>query len=220
MTEGAACARHVALAYPIMALPAPARPSHPGDAMSAQRRYAASSGRLHQGLRIVRCAGLALFFAAAAALPLVAQSAPSDTVPRAAADPGPARWGPVGPAIGLNVGTPQQVAVAVGVALERQTPDSLGGGVFLFAEPGWRAGRVSVGYMRLLGNWGTGVGARMSLLRTWRDPRPEVPDRTYVGVEGAAYFVGLRVRAGAFRRITSHPGDRRRFTVDVGLGLL
>jgi hypothetical protein len=148
---------------------------------------------------------LVLLFAAAAPPPLRAQASP----------PGGGRPR-LDLAVGLHVGAPQKVSLAVGAARSRAMTDG-GAMVFGLVEPGLGAGRASVGYLRMYGNLGAGLGARASVLRTWRDPWSVAPHRTFAGVEGSAHLFFFNVRGGVFRRTTAAAGGAFLFTLDAGL---
>jgi hypothetical protein len=125
--------------------------------------------------------------------------------------------------LGLRFGTPQRASLGLGVvtgpewrsSAHPSTPDLL-----LVVEPGWSAGRLSVGAMTGFGHMGTGWGVMTTVLRTWRDSWGLQDNRTYVGAEVIAWpvwFIGPRL--GIFHPIN---GDRRRgwfLTGDFGFGL-
>jgi hypothetical protein len=70
---------------------------------------------------------------------------------------------------GLHLGTPAGVSVALGpVYTYRQDQHDRSRFWFAFAEPGVRAGRLSVGHGRWTSNLGTAWTARASYLQLWR----------------------------------------------------
>jgi hypothetical protein len=157
--------------------------------------------------------GLALTAGMAIASTLSAQSSRNDSIPTMH----------IHPAVGIRVGAPQRISAALGIvtgadyhsAAHPRSPD-----VVAYIEPGWSAGRVSLGIVTPLGNLGTGWGATATVLRTWNEPWTLVENRTYVGAElsgWAVFFVGPRI--GLFHAITG-PGPRGwYFTGDIGIGL-
>lgn len=78
--------------------------------------------------------------------------------------------------------------------------------VLAFVEPGWRAGRLSLGYARWF-RWKGALIARASLLQFWDG----APHRRYAGgeLQWVISVLPLGVRVGAFRPTDSARGPRR-----------
>jgi hypothetical protein len=121
---------------------------------------------------------------------------------------------------GLHLGTPATASIAVGPSylIQRSFPrptSSLAelGFVFMFAEPGVRAGRLSLGYFSTAGNLGTGWSIRASLLQRWRDREP------YAGGELSAFIFGLGLRGGYFLPAGGSGARDPRLTLDFSLGV-
>jgi hypothetical protein len=124
------------------------------------------------------------------------------------------------PALGLRAGIPQKASAAVGIVAgknynEKGHTEDLA----LYVEPGFSAGRASLGYITGFGNMGSGFGFAATAMRTWKDPIKLPTNATYVGGElwvWPVFFSGPRV--GVFRKITgaSHGWF---FTADFGFGL-
>jgi hypothetical protein len=127
------------------------------------------------------------------------------------------------PAVGLRFGTPQRASVALGVVTReewktgghRSLPE-----VALYVEPGWSAGRASLGLIKGAGNLGSGYGIAGTVLRTWNDPWGLHDHQTYVGGEAWAwplFFVGPRI--GVFRSVRGSARAGCFITGDFGFGL-
>jgi hypothetical protein len=125
--------------------------------------------------------------------------------------------GLTGPMIGIHYGVPLKWSALLAIPLPG---GSDAGGSFVAAEPGIGGWRASAGYLRILGDLGSGYALRATYLHTgnraWRAP----PGVNYVGGEFQymPLFV-LGVRFGAFARVKG-PGQRRGLlTADFSLML-
>lgn len=121
-----------------------------------------------------------------------------------------------GAAVGLHVGSPAIVSLALGGYhdLTRASSDGAAPAVFALVEPGVRAGRLSVGIVHMAGNFGTGWSIRGTALRSWqRDVG------TYVGAEVSAMVLGLGPRVGVFRQVAPSGTASTRVTADFGFGI-
>jgi hypothetical protein len=128
------------------------------------------------------------------------------------------------PALGVRVGTPQKVSVALGVVLGvewqlRGTDYSRD--VAFFVEPGLGASRLSVAYINGIGNMGSGYGVAATVLRTASKPWTLVRNTTYIGGEMFLWPVFLSgPRIGLFRRMSGEATIGRWFLgADFGFGL-
>ena len=125
--------------------------------------------------------------------------------------------GLTGPMIGFHYGAPLKWSAVLAIPLPG---GSDAGGSFVAAEPGIGGWRTSVGYLRIMGDLGSGYAARVSLLHTgnraWRAP----PGTTYVGgeLQYMPLFV-LGIRFGAFGRIKGAGQRRGLLTADLSLML-
>jgi hypothetical protein len=122
------------------------------------------------------------------------------------------------PVAGWSVGSPQKASLAVGFGVESQAHDRLHGPM-IAVEPGLSAGRLSLGYVSLLNNLGSGFGVAAAALRTWDSPWTLSQNQTYVGGEALVwplFFVGPRV--GLFRQVTGTGTRGWFFTADLSLG--
>ncbi len=111
----------------------------------------------------------------------------------------------VTPAFGLHYGSPMRISGALGVIIDlnKRSLD----GILLVAEPGQKGIEYSVGYLRMIGRFGSGVSIRASALHTYEAPWEANPQTTYLGGELHWMVVlGVGGRAGLFRRATGTPG--------------
>jgi hypothetical protein len=127
----------------------------------------------------------------------------------------------VHPGLGLRAGAPQGVSLALGGVFGAQwrsgTSHPRSPEFTAFVEPGWNAGRASLGVISF-GRLGSGVGVSATVLRTWRDAWWLPENQTYVGGEVWAwplFFVGPRI--GAFHALHGRGGLF--ITADFGFGL-
>jgi hypothetical protein len=140
-------------------------------------------------------------------LPLCAAAQHPDSTVRAAGEAGTERVSPrLTPAFGLHYGSPMRISVALGVIIDLNE-DTLDG-ILLDVEPGRRGIEYSIGYLRMIGRFGSGVSLRASALHTFSDPWEANPQTTYLGGEIHWMVVlGVGGRAGLFRRATGTPGS-------------
>jgi hypothetical protein len=121
------------------------------------------------------------------------------------------------PAFGVHYGNPARISVALGVIVDvdRRSHD----GILLLVEPGQKAAEASVGYLRMIGRYGSGFSVRGAVMRTGDDPWDANSNSTYVGAEFHWMVVlGVGGRAGAFRRVAGEPGSHDGI-VTLGLAL-
>ena len=125
----------------------------------------------------------------------------------------------VTPAFGLHYGSPARISVALGIIVDvdKHSHD----GILLLVEPGQKAAEASVGYLRMIGRFGSGVSVRASVLRTGDDPWEANSTSTYVGGELHWMLVlGAGGRAGLFRRVAGAPGSHDGIaTLGLSLGM-
>ena len=123
------------------------------------------------------------------------------------------------PAFGLHYGSPARISAAFGVivGVDNHSHD----GILLLVEPGQKAAEASVGYLRMIGRFGSGVSVRASVLRTGEDPWDANAKSTYVGGElHWMLILGAGGRAGLFRRVAGAPGSHDGIaTLGVSLGM-
>lgn len=125
----------------------------------------------------------------------------------------------VTPAFGLHYGTPLRISGALGVIvdLNKKSLD----GVLLLVEPGQQGIEYSAGYLRMIGNFGSGFSVRGSVLHTYDEPWKANPRATYAGGE-LHWMVALGVggRAGLFRRVSGTRGEHDTLaTIGASIGL-
>jgi hypothetical protein len=123
-------------------------------------------------------------------------------------------WGAFG---GLHLGTPAIASIAFGAQREVSMLDTSAKfvrSVFVLAEPGVSAGRLSVGYGDVIRNYLVGLTVRATALRIWRGGV-----RNYLGVEGSSMVFGFQTRFGIFARRGTNDISPVRVTADVGFGL-
>jgi hypothetical protein len=122
-------------------------------------------------------------------------------------------------AYGLHYGNPQRYSAVIGAIVDLD-PGSRDG-VFVVAEPGTNGAEASIGYLRMIGQFGSGVSLRGSVLRTGSEPWNADPRTTYVGAELQWMLVfGVGARGGLFRRVAGDPGGHAGIaTLGVSLGL-
>lgn len=141
-------------------------------------------------------------------LPLCAAAQQSDSTGRPRPEPLSPR---VTPAIGIHYGSPMRISGALGVVvdLDRHSLD----GILLVAEPGQKGIEYSVGYLRMIGHFGSGVSLRASVLHTFDDPWDADARTNYVGGE-VHWMVALGVggRAGLFKRVGNGTGSHATLT--------
>ena len=107
----------------------------------------------------------------------------------------------------------------LGVAMDI-TPAS-NDAAFVVVEPGQHGFELSAGYLRLLGQLGTGYSLRASVLRTDGEPWKANPNATYVGAEAQWTLVFVAGgRAGVYRRVSGTSGEHDVLaTVGLSIGL-
>lgn len=171
----------------------------------------------HSPMRRLLCvAGL---LSVIAAVPATAQvTAPVPAATEHAADTTKASlklW----PALGLHYGSPLRFSGVLGVAVDLtpRTNDAL----LVLAEPGQHGYEFSLGYLRMLGQFGSGYSLRASVLRTDGEPWKANPNTTYVGAEAQWMLVfAVGGRAGVYRRVSGVTGEHDTLaTVGLSIGL-
>ena len=177
----------------------------------------ARAGVQHSSMRRLLCvAGL---LSALGLVPAHAQATtPAPAAPAPAADTTkPARrfW----PAVGLHYGSPLRYSGVLGLGydLGQNSSDA----VVALAEPGRHGVEFSMGYVRLIGNLGSGYSLRASVLRTDNQPWNANPNATYVGGEAQWMLVFLvGGRAGVYKRVSGTTGEHDMLaTVGLSIGL-
>jgi hypothetical protein len=114
--------------------------------------------------------------------------------------------------IGVHAGSPTIVSATVGVSrLVHWVPEGWTD-VFVVAEPGINAGRVSIGSGRFRGNLASGYTVRASALRRWRGTPAD-----YAGAEVSVHRLLLGPRIGVFRQIRGVRNETL-LTIDFGFG--
>lgn len=114
---------------------------------------------------------------------------------------------------GLHAGTPAVVSLVAGVSRTVASTPEGWQDVFLVAEPGIAAGRVSLGYARVRGSLAGGYSVRASLLRRWNESPVD-----YAGAEVSLQALLVGPRVGIFHRIGGGSTEGLRFTIDLALG--
>lgn len=139
----------------------------------------------HSGMRRTSSSLLAL----ALLLPAVASAQRGDDAPKRQ----------LVPAFGLHYGTPLRFSVAAGGMLDVGSGGSEG--VVALVEQGQHGTELSAGYMRFLGQFGSGYSLRGAVLRTGSEPWNANPHTTYVGAEVHLMIIfGVGGRVGFMRR--------------------
>lgn len=121
------------------------------------------------------------------------------------------------PVLGLHVGGPQRLAVAVGV--QRAVSSGVDGysARFLALEAGRGGGKLALGLAS--GTALTFGQVRVVVLRTWGEPRELTVDQTYGGLE-LRVNIAVTLGVGAYVRVAgAAPGDTRMLAATVGVGL-
>jgi hypothetical protein len=123
------------------------------------------------------------------------------------------------PAFGLHYGNPARISAALGIIVDvdRRSRD----GIIVLVEPGQKAAEASVGYLRMIGRYGTGFSVRGAVLRTGEDPWDANANSTYVGAElHWMVILGVGGRAGLFRRVAGPVGSHDGIaTLGIALGM-
>jgi len=127
----------------------------------------------------------------------------------------------ISPAVGVHYGSPLRLSAAGGLIFDmsRHRND----GVVMALEVGQQGNEVSAGYIRMLGNFGSGYSLRAAALRTAGEPWNATKNTTYAGVEASwmiAFGVGARV--GYMRRTSKSNGlgpHDNLATFSVGIGI-
>jgi hypothetical protein len=127
------------------------------------------------------------------------------------------------PALGLRVGTPQKVSAALGVmaGMEWQVRGKdYSRYLAAFVEPGLAGARASAGYVKGVGDMGSGYGIFASVLRTFDDSWTLAQNSSFVGGEVVLWPIVLAgPRIGVFRRVHGSAGGGWYLVADFGLGL-
>lgn len=125
----------------------------------------------------------------------------------------------VTPGFGLHYGSPMRISGALGVVidLDKKSLD----GILLLVEPGQKGIEYSLGYLRMIGRFGSGISVRASALHTFKEPWEANPQTTYVGGELHWMAVlGVGGRAGLFKRASGTPGSHDTIgTLGFSIGL-
>jgi hypothetical protein len=123
------------------------------------------------------------------------------------------------PAFGLHYGNAARISAALGIIVDvdRRSRD----GILVLVEPGQKAAEASVGYLRMIGRFGSGFSVRAAVLRTGDDPWDANANSTYVGGEAHwMVILGVGGRAGLFRRVAGPPGSHDGLaTLGLALGI-
>jgi hypothetical protein len=129
------------------------------------------------------------------------------------------------PTWGIEGGSPQRAAVALGLLLGDARGDGfdLGRNLFLVqVQPGLGGGRVSLGFAPFAaassGLTFAGVAVKGSLLRTWGTPKSALPGRTYAGASLDVAWV-VKGSLGVMKRVGGQGPRDTLVTWSVGLGL-
>ena len=125
----------------------------------------------------------------------------------------------ISPAFGLHFGSPLRYSAAVGIIVDLDERSR--NGVLLVVEPGLHGAEASVGYLRMIGRYGTGFSVRGAVIRTGDDPWNANPRNTYVGGElQGLVILGVGARAGLYRRAAGDAGSHDGIaTVGFSLGI-
>lgn len=123
------------------------------------------------------------------------------------------------PAFGVHYGTPLRLSAVVGIIVDLDANSR--DGLLVVAEPGREGFGYSVGYLRMVGRYGSGYSVRATVLRTSDRPWEANADATYAGAElHWMIILGAGGRAGLFRRVggTAGPHDTLG-TLGISLGI-
>jgi len=96
------------------------------------------------------------------------------------------------------------------------TKDMFGNNYLFGGELGLNGGKAQVGYgfFYWISLWG-----KVSLMRTWYEPREIKPNQTYLGVEGQLTLMALNFSVGMYQHISGSDTDNNKIlTGSVGLG--
>lgn len=147
---------------------------------------------------------------------IVAALALAGAVSSAGAQAAPRRGPGWEPHLGIHVGSPQRLSLAIGIMRPVwRAPDfTSAGGPRLVIEPGLRAGKLRLGYART-GAFAFGYALEAAAMREWAGSGVDTLPSASYGVElhGSALFMDLGV--GLYRR--ARGGSR--FTLSAGLVL-
>lgn len=140
-------------------------------------------------------------------LPVCAAAQQPDSVTQVAQGAGEGRMSPrISPAFGLHYGSPMRISAALGVILDVDVKSL--DGILMVVEPGQKGIEYSVGFLKMIGRFGSGVSVRASALHTFSDPWEANPQSTYVGGElHWMVLLGVGGRAGLFKRVSGTPGE-------------
>jgi hypothetical protein len=126
----------------------------------------------------------------------------------------------ISPAFGVHYGNPARISAALGIIVDLDRRSSRNG-ILMLVEPGQKAAEASVGYLRMIGRYGSGVSVRAAVLRTGEEPWDANANSTYVGGElHWMVILGVGGRAGLFRRVAGPPGSHDGMaTLGLALGM-
>ncbi len=124
----------------------------------------------------------------------------------------------VEPVGGLHYGTPLRWSLAFGALVDPRRAG--GGGLLVLGESGLGGVRASLGGVRVLPGYGSGVAVTAGVLRTNGEPWQFAPRTTYAGVEARLLPILVTgVRVGVWRRIGGRPDGATRWSIGGSFGL-
>lgn len=149
--------------------------------------------------------------------------AAAQTIDSSRTTTGPSRVG-VFPGLGIHVGEPQKLSVAVGVVVREEWQSARrdhSRAAALLVEPGFAAGRAALDWVEGIGTLGSGFAIGPSVLRTWDDPWVARANTTYAGGEVMVWPIfHAGPRLGVYHVVPSNqPGRRWLISFDAGIGM-
>ena len=124
----------------------------------------------------------------------------------------------VSPAFGVHYGTPLRFSVAAGGILDVTRRGNEG--LIALVEQGQHGTEFSAGYVRMLGQFGSGYSFRGAVLRTDGEPWNANAHTTYVGAEAQLMIIfGVGGRAGFMRRASRTPNGSHDSIVTLGISI-
>ncbi|MCU0636232.1 MAG: hypothetical protein MUE41_15300 [Gemmatimonadaceae bacterium] len=122
------------------------------------------------------------------------------------------------PTGGVHYGVPLRWSLSLGVIVDYSRRGD--GGAIVLAESGLGGVRGSIGWVRFMRRYGSGVSLRASVMRTNREPWRFPARETFVGLEAQLLpLFATGVRAGVWREIGSGADRQTRVTIGASLGL-
>jgi len=107
----------------------------------------------------------------------------------------------VSPSVGLHYGGPLRTSAALGLLVD--VNEARNDGIVIAAEVGQQGNALSVGYLKMYGQFGSGYSLRAVALRTRDEPWKASPSTTYAGAQADLMVLfGIGGRVGYVRRVS------------------